>query len=52
LHRWEERLTELEDEITAQMEVQGVGGLETALSSWETEVEIEKELAAMREEMR
>jgi phage shock protein A len=51
LRRWDERLSELEDEITAQMEVQGVGGVESAFGRWEMEAEIEKELGAMRKEM-
>jgi hypothetical protein len=52
LRRWDERLSELEDEITAQMEVQGVGGVESVFGRWEMEAEIEKELGAMRKEMK
>jgi len=48
LKRWEHRLTDLEDIVAAQIEVQGIG--ETTFATWETEAEIESDLAALKEE--
>jgi len=50
LLHWEERLTELEDEIAAQAEVQGLGGLESTFTTWESEADLDRELAALKEE--
>jgi len=52
LQRWEERLTDLEDEIAAQTELQGLAGLETTFASWESEADLDRELAALKEEVR
>jgi phage shock protein A len=49
LQRWEERLTDLEDEIAAQTEVQGMTGPEATFSNWEAEVEFDRELTALKE---
>jgi len=50
LQHWEERLTQLEDELTAQAEVQGLGALESNFANWETEVALDRELAALKAE--
>ena len=52
LRRWEERLTDLEDVIAGQTEVQGLAGVETMFASWQAEAELELELAALKEEKR
>ena len=49
LQRWEQRLTDLEDLIAAETEVQGLGGLETTFTTWESEAELDRELAALTE---
>jgi phage shock protein A len=51
LQRWEQRLIDLEDVIDAQTEVQGLGGPESTFATWETEAELERELAALKEEI-
>jgi phage shock protein A len=50
LQQWEQRLTDLEDVIAAETEVQGLGGPETTFATWETEAELDRELAALKEE--
>jgi phage shock protein A len=50
LEHWEERLTDLEDIVAAQTEVQGLGSAETTFAAWETEAEIDQELAALKAE--
>jgi phage shock protein A len=50
LQSWEERLTDQEDVIAAQMEVQGLEGPETTFATWEVEAELDRELAALKEE--
>ena|ERR1700722_2033478 len=50
LQHWEQRLTDLEDVIAAQTEVQGLAGPETAITTWEADAEIDRELAALKEE--
>jgi phage shock protein A len=50
LQHWEQRLTDLEDVIAAQSEVQGHASPEKVFATWETETEIERELAALKEE--
>ena len=50
LQRWEQRLTDLEDVIAAEIEVQGLGGPEATFATWETEAELDRELAALKEE--
>jgi phage shock protein A len=49
LQHWEQRLSDLEDVIAAHAEVQGLGKLETVLADLETETEVERELAALKE---
>ena len=50
LRHWEQRLTDLEDLIAAETEVQGLEGPETMFATWETEAELDRELAALKEE--
>jgi phage shock protein A len=50
LQRWEERLTDLEDEIAAQTELQGLAGLEKTFAGWESEAELDRELDALKKE--
>ncbi len=49
LQRWEQRLTDLEDLVAAEAEVQGLGGSEVAFATWETQTELEQELAELKE---
>jgi phage shock protein A len=49
LQRWEQRLSDLEDVIAAQTEVQGLPGPETTFATWETGAELERELAALKD---
>jgi uncharacterized coiled-coil protein SlyX len=51
LQRWEERLTDLEDEIAAQTELQGLAGLEKTFAGWESEAELDRELDALKKEV-
>jgi hypothetical protein len=51
LRHWEQRLTDLEDLIAAETEVQGLEGPETMFATWETEAELDRELAALKEEI-
>lgn len=48
--RWEQLLTNLEDVVAAEMEVQGLGRPEETFATWETEAELDRELAALKEE--
>jgi phage shock protein A len=50
LQHWDQRLTDLEDVTAAQAEVQGLGSPESDFATLENEAEIERELAALREE--
>ncbi len=50
LQQWEQRLTDLEYVVAAQTEVQGLDGPETTFATWETDAELERELAALKEE--
>lgn len=50
LQHWEQRLTDLEDIIAAQTEVQGLESPGTMFATWETEADVERELAALKEE--
>jgi phage shock protein A len=49
LQHWEQRLTDLEDVIAAQTEVQGLASPDSAIATWETEAEIDRELASLKE---
>jgi len=51
LQRWEERLTQLEDEVAARLELQGQTGLEASFASWESEAKLERELAELKEKI-
>ena len=50
LRRWEERLTDLEDGIAGQTEVQGLAGVEMMFATWQAEAELDRELAALKAE--
>jgi phage shock protein A len=50
LEHWEQRMTDLEDVVAAEMEVQGLGDPETTFATWETQAEIDRELSALKEE--
>jgi phage shock protein A len=50
LQHWEQRLTDVEDVLAAEMEVQSVDGPEANFAAWEAEQEIERDLAALKEE--
>ncbi len=50
LQGWEQRLTDLEDLIAAETEVQGLGSPEATFAAWETEAELDRELAVLKEE--
>ncbi len=50
LQQWEQRLSDLEDVIAAETEVQSIGGPETTFATWETEAELDRELAALKQE--
>jgi phage shock protein A len=52
LRRWDERLTQLEDEVAARLELQEQTGVETSFASWESEIELERELALLKEQMK
>src|SRR5262249_53455953 len=44
LEHFAEKVTELEDEINAQAQVQGLTGVEATFAAWESETEIDQEL--------
>jgi len=48
LEHFAERVTELEDEINAQAEVQGLTGVEATFAGWESETELERELNELK----
>ena len=50
LQHWEERITQWEDEAAALVEVQKLEGAESAFARWEVEVELDRELAALKKE--
>jgi phage shock protein A len=50
LQRWETRMTDLEDEIAAATEVQGLAGTEARIAQCEIDAEIDRELNALKVE--
>jgi phage shock protein A len=50
LCHWEQRLTDLEDLVAAEAEIQGLEGPETTIAAWETQAELDRELVALKEE--
>ena len=50
LQHWEQRLIDLEDVVAAQTEVQGLAGPDSAIATWETEADLDRELAALKGE--
>jgi phage shock protein A len=48
LEHFAEIVAELEDEINAQAEVQGLTGVEAMFAGWESETELDRELNELR----
>ena len=48
LQHWDDRLADLEDLIAAESEVQGVGNPDTAFVAWQSEADLDRELAALK----
>lgn len=48
LEHFANRVTELEDEVNAQAEVQGLTGLEATFAGWESETELARELNELK----
>jgi phage shock protein A len=50
LAHWEERITQFEDEIAAFAEVQNLEDVESTFARWEAEVELDRELDALKKD--
>ena len=48
LEHFAERVTDLEDEINAQADVQGLTGVEATFAEWQTEIELDRELNELK----